>query len=62
MKTKIEKIKRWWTWIETCDECGKIIHGHEIRHSNKPDINEMDYCSSCFRSLIDKGILPKIWR
>lgn len=49
----------WYSWIETCDDCGKIIHGHEIETTKKPDFSEKDYCINCLRKRIEERLSVK---
>lgn len=56
MKIGVKQDGMWWSWIETCNKCGKLIHNHSIQYSSKPDIEEADFCAECIRSLIDNNI------
>ena len=65
MKTNFKEEKSidtpmmWYMWDEFCDKCGKKIHGHEIRHSRKPNVEEHDYCYECLIFLFDKDFKYK---
>lgn len=59
MKKEVRKIPSkdvanfyWYSWIEECDDCGAMIHGHEIHTTKSPDLAERDYCISCLRKRI----------
>lgn len=56
MKTNINSNGMWWSYTETCDKCGKLIFGCEVLHSEKPDINEADFCVECLRHFLDNNI------
>lgn len=57
MKTKIQHDGMWWRYIEICDRCGDLIHGHEeFRTSSKPNTEESDFCLKCLRYLVDNNI------
>jgi len=54
LKSNIEQIPFndgsgliWWTWKETCDNCGKVIWDSTTLHSDKPNTNEEDLCYEC---------------
>ena len=68
MKTDIRKVKYgpknanadWWTWTETCDTCGTIIHkacknlvvhlkNGEYVSSSEPDTTNKDWCYDCLQ-------------
>lgn len=66
MKTNIQEIdfhgnihkgSGWWSWTETCDKCGKKIHGSSsFMTSKKPDATEKDFCVNCYCKLIKNKI------
>ena len=56
MKTDIQKNGEWWSHIEICDKCGKLVRTHGIQSSCEPDIEEADFCAECLRYLLDNGI------
>lgn len=56
MKADIQKNGMWWSWIENCDRCGKIIRTHSTRTSCEPDTEEADFCVKCMRYLLDNNI------
>ena len=54
MKTDIKERKSdtvqgmlWYSWIEKCDTCGKLIHNHHMQTTKAPDTSEEDLCISC---------------
>ena len=62
MKTQIKQIDyngnfdingNWWTWKETCDECGKLTESNGIFTMSKPNIQVKDYCLNCLRKMCD---------
>lgn len=56
MKTDIKHKGMWWSWIEHCDKCGKLIYDHSIQNSRKPNTEEADFCVECIRYLLDNNI------
>ena len=49
--TEFSSLK-WWTWIEVCDNCNKVIFTNEDRRCSKcPDTKEQDYCLDCMREI-----------
>ena len=68
MKNNIQQVKynenstipdkcTWWSWEETCDDCGKIInHFRDIITTNEPDTTEKDYCIRCLYLRLDDVI------
>ena len=56
MKTDIKQNGMWWSHIENCDRCGKLICAHEFQHSYKPNVEEADFCIDCLRYLLDNNI------
>lgn len=56
MKVDIKKDRMWWSWIENCDKCGKMIKDHSIKSSRKPNMEEADFCIDCLRYFIDNNI------
>ena len=56
MKISVKQDGMWWSWIETCDKCGKLIHNNSVRYSCEPNIEEVDFCVDCMRYLIDNNI------
>lgn len=56
MKIDIKQSGMWWSWIENCDKCGKLILNHSSQSSREPDIKEADFCVDCLRCLIDNNI------
>lgn len=56
MKADIKKNGMWWSWIENCDRCGKLIKDHSIQSSYQPDMEEADFCIECLRCLLDNNI------
>lgn len=44
----------WFTWKETCDNCGNTIHElNDYTTTEYPDTEEKDYCLKCMRKYID---------
>lgn len=56
MKADIKKNGMWWSWIENCNRCGKLIKGHSIQSNCKPDVEEADFCIECLRYMLDNNI------
>ena len=56
MKRDIKHNGMWWTWIEKCDKCGKLIRNHSVQNSSEPCIEEVDFCIECLRYLINNNI------
>ena len=56
MKADVKKNGMWWSWIENCDKCGKLIYSHSVQHSNEPDMKEVDFCVECLRYLLSNNI------
>ena len=56
MKRNIQRDGKWYRWDETCNRCGTVICDHNLLHSQKPDTDEVDFCSTCMRHLIDNNI------
>lgn len=56
MKSDIRQNGMWWSWIEKCDKCGKVICTHKTRTTRKPDMEQADFCSECIRYLMDNNI------
>lgn len=43
---------KWYSWIEICDRCGKLIHDHSRETTEEPNMNEKDYCFQCLIEII----------
>ena len=56
MKKDIRQNGMWWSWIETCDRCGKLIYNHSVQNSKEPDMEDADFCAECIRYLLDNNI------
>ena len=56
MKKDIRQNGMWWSWIETCDRCGKLIYNHSVQNSKEPDMEQADFCVECIRYLLDNDI------
>lgn len=56
MKTEVMHEDNWWSYIETCDRCGKTVLDHAWKCSAKPDTNEADFCVDCYRYLLDNHV------
>ena len=56
MKIGVKQDGMWWSWIETCDKCGKLIHTNSVQYSYNPNIEEADFCVNCMLYLIDNNI------
>lgn len=56
MKTDIKHEGIWWSHIETCDRCGKLIYDHAWRSTNEPDTQETDFCLDCLKYLLHNNI------
>lgn len=56
MKTDIKQNGMWWSWIESCDKCGELIHNHSVQSSCEPNTKEADFCVECLRYLLDNNI------
>lgn len=63
MKTHIKRVDyfnnsdfkgKWWSWVETCDNCGEIIQANNVLSSKRPTTLENDYCVKCLRKFIDE--------
>ena len=71
MKTNVQTVKYnqnstvpnkcvWWSWEEICDDCGKVIyHLRELITTEKPKIEENDFCIDCLYKKINRMILSK---
>lgn len=56
MKADIKQSGMWWSWIENCDRCEKLIRSHSTQNSREPDMEETDFCVECLRYLLDNNI------
>lgn len=56
MKVDVKQSGMWWSWIETCGRCGRLIRSHSTQVSRKPDMEEVDFCVECLRYLLDNNI------
>lgn len=56
MKANVKHSGMWWTWVENCDRCGKLIRSHLTQNSCEPNMKETDFCMECLRYLIDNSI------
>lgn len=56
MKSDIKQNGMWWSWVENCDKCGKLIQSHLSQSSRKPNTEEVDFCAECLRYFIDNNI------
>lgn len=56
MKADIKQSGMWWSWIENCDKCGKLIRSHSSQSSCEPNMEEADFCVECLRYLLDNNI------
>lgn len=56
MKGNIQKDGMWWSWIENCDRCGKLICSCSTQNSRILDMEEADFCLECLRYLLDNNI------
>ena len=56
MKTDIKQSGMWWSWVENCDRCGKLIHSHSVQNSREPNMEEADFCNECLRYLLNNNI------
>lgn len=52
MKTDIEHKGMWWSWVETCDICGRVIQDKTAESSAEPDIKGIDLCVDCMHRLM----------
>lgn len=50
------KMGSYWSWIEICDRCGKLIYDESVIHSSNQDALGENLCIECMRRLIDKEI------
>lgn len=55
-KSETSKKLAWYSWKETCDRCGNIIHGHEVETTAKPNMSESDYCIACLEHALKNNI------
>jgi len=47
----------WFTWKETCDNCGNVISEfNDLITTKYPNTEEKDYCLNCMRKYIDDRI------
>lgn len=47
-------LMEWHTWTEICDKCGTTIEiSGDWSHSEKPNMEEKDFCIKCLREYID---------
>lgn len=66
MKINIQRINyngvkdekgKWWTWTEICDRCGKeIYNNNDYMCMEKPNSNELDFCTECYKYLLNNKI------
>lgn len=56
MKTDIKHEGIWWSHVETCDRCGKLICDHAWRSTAEPDIQEEDFCLDCLKYFLNNKI------
>lgn len=56
MKNHIKQEDMWWKWIETCDRCGCIIRDYNMRSTDKPNTEEVDFCINCLKYFLDNNI------
>lgn len=56
MKTDIKHEGIWWSYISTCDRCGKLRYDHDWEHGNEPNTEEVDFCVNCLTYLLDNNI------
>lgn len=56
MKTDTKKDRRWWSWYETCNRCGKVITDEDLSSTKKPNTEEVDFCVHCLRYFLDNNI------
>ena len=54
MKSYIKKEGMWWSFLSTCDRCGKIIQTQETLQTKEPDTKEKDYCYYCLLELLEE--------
>lgn len=47
---------QWWTWEQRCDRCGADCQHTGIMTTEKPDIDEVDFCIQCYRELMDQNV------
>ena len=50
--TTSSSVNFWYSWTETCDRCGKLIHDNDLQTSKEPNLEEKDYCIDCLRELL----------
>lgn len=62
MKTEITKRESdtvkgfaFWSWIETCDNCGKVIFDHNWETTQEPNTEVEDLCLDCLRKKCSKN-------
>ena len=61
MKTEIVKRESdtakglvFWSCIETCDDCGKVIFDHNWETTQEPNTEVEDLCIDCLRKKYSK--------
>lgn len=47
---------KWWSWDETCDRCGTDCQHSDVITTEKPNVDEADFCIRCCRELMDQGV------
>jgi hypothetical protein len=56
MKTDIKHEGIWWSYIQICDRCGKLICDHAWRGTAEPDMQEVDFCLDCLKYFLNNKI------
>lgn len=50
------KNGKWWSWDEKCDRCGADCKHTGIMTTERPQMDEADFCIQCYRDLIEQKI------
>ena len=56
MKEGIKHEGMWWSFIETCDRCGSLVQDYNVKQTNEPDVQELDFCYYCLKYFLDNKI------
>lgn len=56
MKTDIKREGIWWSWVEYCDKCGKLVFTHNTKTTTEPNREEVDFCYFCLLEFFDNNI------